>query len=75
MTRSVKREFDYRPVSGTRIRKGRSWNYNPKRRNKRHLRGGSGGQTVGCLFSEQQKLTVDLEEGMSVLAVRSLVCL
>ncbi|MFO8068438.1 MAG: exodeoxyribonuclease VII large subunit [Alkalibacterium sp.] len=72
LTRYVKRKFDYDPYLERVFIKGEISNFNPKRRNSHQYFSikDQGAKLSAVLFySEQKKLTVDLEEGMSVLAV------
>ncbi|MDN6193572.1 MAG: exodeoxyribonuclease VII large subunit [Alkalibacterium sp.] len=72
LTRYVKRKFDYDPYLERVYVKGEISNYNPKRRNSHQYFSikDKGAKLSAVLFQkEQRKLTVDLEEGMSVLAV------
>jgi len=72
LTRYVKRKFDYDPYLERVFVKGEISNYNPKRRNRHQyfsIKDQGAKLSAVLFFSEQQKLTVDLEEGMSVLAV------
>jgi exodeoxyribonuclease VII large subunit len=72
LTRYVKRKFDYDPYLERVFVKGEISNYNPKRRNRHQYFSikDKGAKLSAVLFyNEQQKLSVELEEGMSVLAV------
>ncbi|WP_423188796.1 exodeoxyribonuclease VII large subunit [Alkalibacterium sp. f15] len=72
LTRYVKRKFDYDPYLERVFVKGEISNFNPKRRNSHQYFSikDQGAKLSAVLFyNEQKKLTVDLEEGMSVLAV------
>ncbi|SFC13841.1 Exodeoxyribonuclease VII large subunit [Alkalibacterium subtropicum] len=72
LTRYVKRKFDYDPYLERVFVKGEISNYNPKRRNRHQYFSikDQGAKLSAVLFyKEQQNLSMDLEEGMSVLAV------
>ncbi|GEK88760.1 Exodeoxyribonuclease VII large subunit [Alkalibacterium putridalgicola] len=72
LTRYVKRKFDQDPYLERVFVKGEISNYNPKRRNRHQYFSikDQGAKLSAVLFyNEQQKLGIDLEEGMSVLAV------
>lgn len=72
LTTYVKRKFDYDPYLERVFVKGEISNYNPKRRNSHQYFSikDKGAKLSAVLFlKEQRKLNVELEEGMSVLAV------
>lgn len=72
LTTYVKRKFDYDPYLERVFVKGEISNYNPKRRNSHQYFSikDQGAKLSAVLFmKEQRKLNVELEEGMSVLAV------
>lgn len=72
LTTYVKRKFDYDPYLERVFVKGEISNYNPKRRNSHQYFSikDQGAKLSAVLFlKEQRRLAVELEEGMSVLAV------
>ena len=72
LTRYIKRKFDYDPYLERVFIKGEISNYNPKRRYAHQYFSikDEGAKLSAVLFLKEQKnMTVELEEGMSVLAV------
>ncbi|WP_146924180.1 exodeoxyribonuclease VII large subunit [Alkalibacterium kapii] len=72
LTRYVKRKFDYDPYLERVYVKGEISNYNPKRRNSHQyfsIKDKGAKLSVVLFYKEQRKLKVELDEGMSVLAV------